>query len=64
MNMKKRIYNTPVTEFVELDVNVIMENTSPFGPGDSDDEFDGDWEDQATKEQQGGSWSDIWGGMQ
>ena len=56
--MKKKIYNTPTTEFVKLDVDVVMQTTSPEDGG-----F-GDWEDQATQEHQGGSWNDIWGNMQ
>ena len=61
--MKKKIYNSPVAEFVELDVNIrIAENTSPFKPGEGGD-F-GDDEEQCADEYVAGSWENMWGNMQ
>lgn len=62
--MKKKIYEAPVTEFVNVDIDAVMGNTSPVTPtpggGDSGN---GDDEEQMSNEHHGGSWNDIWGGM-
>ena len=59
--MKKKIYEAPFAELVDVEINSVMEVTSPFGPGEGDD--NGDWGDQMSKEHHGGSWNDIWGNM-
>ena len=65
MKTDKREYITPVTEIVELDTLMMLAmSTSDEGldtdSGTDDGEGDsGGW----SREQVGGSWNDIWGGM-
>lgn len=53
--MKKNIYNAPACEFVEWDIDTIMETTSPW------DTEGGEFSDgQESNQHVGGSWENIW----
>lgn len=52
----KKIYNTPIAEFVELKLNPVMNNMS------LPEEGRGDAEDQGTGGYRG-DWENIWGNM-
>lgn len=58
--MKKKLYNSPVAEFVEILLPPCMSETAtvPFGGDDEDDDepIDGD----NANENIGGSWENIW----
>ena len=54
-DMKKNIYNAPACEFVEWDIDTIMETTSPW------DTEGGEFSDgQESNQHVGGSWENIW----
>lgn len=57
----KNIYNAPVCEYVELDIDTIMETTSPWDtPSVGDGEGGGFSTDQEANQHIGGSWENIW----
>lgn len=60
--MKKKLYNSPVAEFVEIQLPPCMNETATapgFGGGDDDDDDRGDSEFNSN-EYIGGSWENIW----
>ncbi|MBQ8271318.1 MAG: hypothetical protein IJZ22_08995 [Bacteroidaceae bacterium] len=61
--MKKKIYNTPVADIVEMQFPSIMEGFSgEFEDGQGGGQG-GDSGNQGTNEYVGGSWENIWGNM-
>ena len=58
--MIKKIYMTPVTETVLLDINPIMTSGSITGGFEDDENLDPD--DQGAGGHRG-DWNDIWGNM-
>lgn len=64
MKMKRKEYTTPAAEEVELRINTVI--ADPSIPVGGDDERTSDSAENPIlgKEQSGGSWNDIWGGLQ
>ncbi|MBQ8364405.1 MAG: hypothetical protein IJX41_00785 [Bacteroidaceae bacterium] len=59
--MKKKLYNAPETEFVDLLLPPCMVEASAPTTGDSDDEDEmGDSEGSNVGGTVGGSWENIW----
>ncbi len=59
MNMKKKNYTGPVTEFVAL--KPIYNICQNMVVGSDDDRVNTDDSDILSNEHSGGSWEDIWG---
>lgn len=64
--MKKKIYNSPVTEFVDIELLPITTlSASDNTGGSTDDEEDrGSSDGSNANEYAGGSWENIWSNMQ
>lgn len=61
IDMKKNIYNAPACEFVEWDIDTIMETTSPWDTPSQGEGGVGWFSDgQESNQHVGGSWENIW----